>query len=130
MREFQNIQFELDDKTGTLWLNRPEKHNAMNQEMISEIIDCVLEVNNMDDVRVLILRGKGKSFCAGADLNYMKNIATFGYEDNFQDSMKLAQCFSTIYKCHKPTIAVVHGAAIGGANGLLSALITRTRFLR
>jgi len=121
MKEFNNIQLELSNGTGTLWLNRPDVHNAMNQEMIGEIIACVNEVNSMDEVRVLILRGQGKSFCAGADLNYMKSIATFGYEENFQDSMKLAQCFNTIYRCRKPTIAVVHGAAIGGANGLLSA---------
>lgn len=121
MREFENIQFELNGKVGILWLNRPEKHNAMNQEMIGEIIECVEEVNRMEEVRVLILRGRGKSFCAGADLNYMKSIASFGYEENFQDSIRLAQCFNTIYRCFKPTIAVVHGAAIGGANGLLSA---------
>jgi methylglutaconyl-CoA hydratase len=78
-------------------------------------------VNDMPDMRVVVLRGRGKSFCAGADLNYMKGIAAFGYEENFQDSLRLARCFNAIYMCNKPTIAVVQGAAIGGANGLLSA---------
>ena len=121
MKSYQNIEFELKDNLGTIWLNRPEKHNAMNAEMISEIIDCVGEVNNLQEVRILFLRGRGKSFCAGADLNYMKGIAEFGYEENYNDSLQLAKCFNVIYTCKKPTIAVVQGAAIGGANGLLAA---------
>ena len=93
----------------------------MNAEMISEIIDCFEAINENPEVRVVLLKGKGKSFCAGADLNYMKSIAEFGFEENYQDSLKLARCFNVIYTCKKPTIAVVHGAAIGGANGLLAA---------
>ncbi len=121
MKIFNNIEFELIDQIGTLWLNRPDKHNAMNAEMISEIIECVETVNNMADVRILLLKGRGKSFCAGADLNYMKGIAEFGFDENYEDSLKLAKCFNSIYTCSKPTIAVVQGAAIGGANGLLAA---------
>ncbi len=121
MKDYSNIEFELKDNIGTIWLNRPDKRNAMNAEMISEIIDCYKSVNDMDDVRVVVLRGRGKSFCAGADLNYMKGIAEFGYEENYNDSLKLAESFNVIYTCKKPTIALVHGAAIGGANGLLAA---------
>jgi len=121
MNSYQNIEFELKDNLGTIWLNRPDKHNAMNAEMISEIIDCVSEINNISDVRILFIRGRGKSFCAGADLNYMKGIAEFGYEENYLDSLQLAKCFYVVYTCKKPTIAVVQGAAIGGANGLLAA---------
>ena len=121
MTNYQHIEFELDNKIGTIWMNRPEKHNAMNAEMIGEIIDCFESVSELDDVRVVVLRGKGKSFCAGADLNYMKGIASFGFQENYEDSLKLAKCFNAIYTCKKPTIAVVHGAAIGGANGLLAA---------
>ena len=121
MKSFDNIEFILENQVGTIWLNRPEKHNAMNAEMIAEIIECYQEVNNMENVRIVVLRGRGKSFCAGADLNYMKGIAEFGFEENYQDSLKLAKCFNVIYTCGKPTIAVVHGAAIGGANGLLAA---------
>ncbi len=121
MKNYTNIEFELKDNIGTVWFNRPDKHNAMNDIMISEIIDCFEEINNMDDVRIAIIKGRGKSFCAGADLNYMKGIAEFGYEENYQDSLRLAKCFNVIYTCKKPTIAVVHGAAIGGANGILAA---------
>lgn len=121
MKTFNNIEFELQEQVGTIWLNRPEKHNAMNAEMIAEIIECVETINEMDEVRVLLLKGRGKSFCAGADLNYMKGIAEFGFEENYEDSLKLANCFNIIYTCKKPTIAVVQGASIGGANGLLAA---------
>jgi methylglutaconyl-CoA hydratase len=121
MKTFLTIEFELTDRTGTIWLNRPDKHNAMTAEMIGEIIECFQVVSEMEEVRIVVLRGRGPSFCAGADLNYMKGIAAFGFEENYADSLQLAKCFNTIYMCKKPTIAVVHGAAIGGANGLLSA---------
>lgn len=121
MQAYETIDFSLNNSVGTLWLNRPEVHNAMNEKMISEIIQCFEEIGKMADVRVVLLRGKGKSFCAGADLNYMKGIASFEFEENYQDSKQLAACFKTIYTCPKPTIAMVHGAAIGGANGLLAA---------
>ena len=118
---YNNIEFEKTDNAGIIWLNRPDVHNAMNAEMIGEIVDAFEKANDMDDVRFVMLRGRGKSFCAGADLNYMKGIAQFGFEENYQDGLKLAKCFNAIYTCKKPTIAVVHGAAIGGANGLLAA---------
>jgi len=118
---YNNIEFEKTDNAGIIWLNRPNVHNAMNAEMIGEIVDAFEKANDLDDVRFVMLRGRGKSFCAGADLNYMKGIAQFGFEENYQDGLKLAKCFNAIYTCKKPTIAVVHGAAIGGANGLLAA---------
>lgn len=121
MKAYETIQFELNNSIGTIWLNRPDVHNALNEQMISEIISCVEEAGTMKDIRVLMIRGRGKSFCAGADLNYMKGIAQFGFEENYQDSKRLAKCFNAIYTCPKPTIAVVHGAAIGGANGVLAA---------
>lgn len=121
MNKYQTIEFEIKGVIGTIWLNRPDVRNALNEQMISEIIDCFGEIENIKELRVVLLRGKGKSFCAGADLNYMKGIAEFGFEENYQDSKRLAKCFNVIYTCSKPTIAVVHGAAIGGANGLLAA---------
>jgi methylglutaconyl-CoA hydratase len=89
--------------------------------MISELIDCFKTINTMEQVRVVLLRGRGKSFCAGADLNWMRGVANYSYEQNFKESLNLSKCFYTIYTCAKPTIAVVHGAAIGGANGLLAS---------
>lgn len=121
MKDFTHIEFELSENIGHVWFNRPDKHNAMNDVMISEIIECFEEINKMPEVRIAVIKGRGKSFCAGADLNYMKGIAEFGYEENYKDSLNLAKCFNVIYTCKKPTIAVVHGAAIGGANGILAA---------
>ncbi len=121
MTNYQTIEFEKQADIGIIWLNRPDIHNAFNEVMIREMIDCVDAVNNMDDIRILILRGRGKSFCAGADLNWMRGVAKYSFEQNYNESLNLARCFFKIYTCKKPTIAVVHGAAIGGANGLLAS---------
>lgn len=121
MREFTTIFVELEEKVVIVWLNRPEIHNAFNETMISELIECFEEINKLDNIRVVLLKGKGKSFCAGADLNWMRDVADYSYEENYQESYQLSKCFHTIYTCRKPTIAQVHGVAIGGANGLLAA---------
>ncbi|MCK5077581.1 MAG: enoyl-CoA hydratase/isomerase family protein [Calditrichia bacterium] len=122
MKKYKTIEFIIDkNKVGTIWLDRPEIHNAFNETMISEILDCVTEINGNKDVSIVIIRGRGKSFCAGADLNWMRDVANYSYEDNYKESLQLSKCFHAIYTCEKPTIAVVHGAAIGGANGLLAA---------
>lgn len=121
MKNYQTIEFELNSGVATVWLNRPEIHNAFNEVMISEVLEIFSEISKMDEVRIVLLRGRGKSFCAGADLNWMRDVAQYSYEQNYQESLQLSDCFFTIYNCPKPTIAVVHGAAIGGANGLLSA---------
>jgi methylglutaconyl-CoA hydratase len=121
MTNFQTIEFERRTDLGIIWLNRPDIHNAFNEVMIQELIDCIETINTMDDIRIVILRGRGKSFCAGADLNWMRGVAQYSFEQNFKESLNLSKCFFTIYTCKKPTIAVVHGAAIGGANGLLAS---------
>lgn len=121
MKKYRTIEFEEKISIATIYLNRLEVHNAFNDILILELTACFEEVGKMENVRVVVLRGRGKSFCAGADLNYMKGIAQFGYQQNFEDAKRLANLFDTIYSCPKPTIAVVHGAAFGGANGLLAA---------
>lgn len=121
MTMYTTIEFEKQADLGIIWLNRPDIHNAFNEVMIQEVIDCVGAVNEMDDIRIVILRGRGKSFCAGADLNWMRGVANYSFEQNYKESLNLSKCFFTIYTCKKPTIAIVHGAAIGGANGLLAS---------
>ncbi len=121
MANYNTIVYELNEQVATVSLNRPEVHNAFNETMISELIDCFESINEKEEVRVVLLRGKGKSFCAGADLNWMKDVTNYGYEENIKESLRLSQCFYSIYTCNKPTVAIVHGAAIGGANGLLAA---------
>jgi len=121
MKDYQTILIEKNNQLFTVWLNRPELHNAMNDVMIAELTDAFNSLPKQEDIRVVILRGKGKSFCAGADLNYMKSIANYGFEENEKDGRKLFSLFMAIYDCPIPTIAVVHGSAFGGANGLLAA---------
>lgn len=121
MKEYQTIELEIKNKVATVWLNRPEVHNAFNNVMISEITECFNFLSGSSGISVIILRGRGKSFCAGADLNWMRDVARQSYEENFEESRKLANCFYAVYTCKKPTIALVHGVSLGGANGLISA---------
>lgn len=120
MKPYETIETILEQKILTVWLNRPEVHNAFNEVMLREITDCFKSVNT-DEVICIILRGRGKSFCAGVDLNWMKAVARNDYETNYHESLRLSECFYTIYTCPVPTIAIVHGVSLGGANGLLSA---------
>ncbi len=118
---YKTLLIEKKDQIATLWFNRPDVRNAFNEAMISEIIQAVEEINADEKIRILVLRGKGNAFCAGADLNWMKDVARYSRQQNLDESLNLSLCFYTIYTCKKPTISVVHGASIGGANGLLAA---------
>lgn len=112
---------QIDDRgVLTITLNRPELHNAFNDEMISELIDCFNDLKKNDLVRVVVLTGAGKSFCAGADLNWMKRMKDYSYEENQKDSENLAELFSVINQCRQPTIARVNGQALGGGAGFLA----------
>ena len=112
---------ELSDNHGvmTIWLNCPDVHNAFNELMLRELTECF--ENLEPQTLCVILRGKGRSFCAGVDLNWMKAVSQNSYEQNYSESLLLSKCFLSVYTCPRPTIAVVHGVALGGANGLLSA---------
>lgn len=119
--EYTTISIEHKGKIATIFLNRPDIRNAFNEVMIRELIDAFKCLSERNDTNVIVLRGRGKAFCAGADLNWMRDVANYSYEQNLKESLQLSECFDTIYNCKVPTIALVHGAAIGGANGLLSA---------
>ncbi len=124
MKKYQTIQVSEKERVRQVVLNRPDVHNAMNELMIHELTEVFRNINNESEERLprlVVLRGNGKSFCAGADLNYMKDIAAFGFEQNVEDAKRLALLFRSVYECPVPTLAVVHGAAYGGANGLLAA---------
>jgi methylglutaconyl-CoA hydratase len=120
MKKFQTIEITIENGVFTIWLNRPDLHNAFNKTMLEELTECIETIDEKEVIYIL-LRGKGKSFCAGVDLNWMKSVSQNSYELNYQESLLLSKCFYTIYKCPKPTVAIVHGVALGGANGLLSA---------
>jgi methylglutaconyl-CoA hydratase len=121
MLDFSTIKVNIAGQIAEVWLSRPEIRNAFNERMISELIQAFASLSVREDVRIIILRGEGKAFCAGADLNWMRGVASYSYEQNYAESLRLSECFYSIYTNPKPTIAVVHGAAIGGANGLLAA---------
>ena len=115
------IRIEKVSGLATLWFNRPEVHNAFNAEMLQEIIDGLGSLAADVSVRILIIRGDGKSFCAGADISWMREAVNMSYEQNFDDSLVLSKCLRSIYEFPKPTIAIVHGACYGGGNGMAGA---------
>lgn len=119
--DFKTIKIQLGESMAWVNLDRPEVRNALNPEMIHELTEAIDWLNSRDDIRVIILKGNGKSFCAGADLAYMKEMANFRYDQNVADAEQLSKLFRTIHFCDKAIIAVVHGACIGGANGIIAA---------
>ena len=121
MKRFETIEVENINNVTTIWLNRPDVHNAFNNIMLAELIQSIEQANNDHDILCVIIRGRGKSFCAGVDLNWMKAVSKNTYEQNYRESLVLSQCFYAIYTCKKPTIALVHGVSIGGANGIVSS---------
>lgn len=108
------------DANGAAWvtLNRPDLHNAMDEYMIADMAAAFDECASDDAVRSIILSGAGKSFCAGADLNWMKRTSTYTQEENEADAAKLAAMLKALNTCPKPTVALVHGAAFGGGVGV------------
>jgi methylglutaconyl-CoA hydratase len=120
MRKYETLEITLDHGILTVFLNRPEIHNAFNETMLRELTEIYSDVDK-PEILCVILRGKGKSFCAGVDLQWMKAVSKNSYDQNYRESLLLSKCFDTIYHCARPTLAVVHGAALGGANGLLAS---------
>lgn len=105
----------------TVTLNRPAVHNAFNDELIARLDRTFSALGSDPRVRVIVLAGNGKSFCAGADLNWMKAMLGYSEEENVADSNRLAQMLYRLHTCPKPTLARVHGAALAGGVGLVSA---------
>ena len=104
----------------TVTLNRPEKHNAFDDEMIAQLRSTFDALATDDDVRIVILASNGKSFSAGADLDWMKRMAGYNYQDNLEDARALALMLASLRNLPQPTIARVQGAAFGGGVGLVS----------
>ena len=118
---YQFLQLEHRDQVTYIWLNRPELHNAFNTQVIEELHHCFTQLNERNDVRVVILAGRGKSFSAGADLNWMKHAGQASQAENEADALKLATMLHSLATLKQPTIARVHGIAFGGGMGLASA---------
>ncbi|MEO0124441.1 MAG: enoyl-CoA hydratase/isomerase family protein [candidate division WOR-3 bacterium] len=120
MTKFETLILKISNNIGNVILNRPDVHNAFNDKMIEELSMVFDEIEKSNEVRVVILSGEGKSFCAGADLNWMRRVKDYSYEENLKESLALADMLYKIYSCSKPTIAKVQGYAIGGGTGLVA----------
>jgi len=114
---------ETTDVAGvrTLWLNRPELHNAFDEALIAALTTAVDSAGTDTTVRVLVLAGRGRSFCAGGDLNWMLRAAKHTPEQNLADARLLAKLFQTVSDCPKPVLARVQGNALAGGTGLVAA---------
>jgi len=116
-----SINVELKQNgVARITLNRPEIHNAFDDRFIRELTNAIYKINRNDKVRILVIDAAGESFSAGADLNWMKRMASYSWEQNYQDSLKLAGLMQELHDCSKVTIAIVQGAAYGGGVGLVS----------
>ena len=118
---YETLEVEHKDGVATLWMNRPELNNAFNETVIGELTRALRAFDDDENVRVVVLAGRGKSFSAGADLNWMKRAASYSLEENLRDARALAGMLRTLAFLSKPTLARVHGPAIAGGMGLVSA---------
>lgn len=114
------FQSRVEQGVAKIVLDNPQRHNAFDDRLIAELTEALRDYDADPDVRVLVLAGNGKSFSAGADLNWMRRAAGYGPEENYADALKLAELMDTLDRMSKPTIARVHGAAIGGGVGLVA----------
>ncbi|MBL4673696.1 MAG: enoyl-CoA hydratase/isomerase family protein [Arenicella sp.] len=116
-----SVVFELDQRgVATVTLNNPEKHNAFDDVIIAQLTAMFAQINQDQNVKLMVLAANGKNFSAGGDLNWMKRMVNFSYEENLADAKKLAVMLQTLNTLCVPTIARVQGAAYGGAVGLAS----------
>lgn len=114
------IKSEIKNNTGIIILNRPEKRNALNPEMVSFLKPKLDEYRNNESIKSVIITGEGKSFCAGADLSYLNELRNYSTAKNEEDIEKLADLFLMLYDFPKPVIAAVNGPAIAGGCGIAS----------
>lgn len=115
-----SLAVERQGPLALVTMNRPERHNAFDDALISEMTEALRGIEADETVRVVVLSGAGRSFSAGADLAWMKRIAAFSVDENRRDAMGLAALMRTLAHLRKPTIARVHGAAYGGGVGLVA----------
>ncbi len=112
------IEVNVQDRIATIYLNRPEKRNALNNEMAIALHNALLELKDNPECKIVLIKARGEAFCAGADLGYLQKLQKNTYEQNLEDSNQLMEMFSTLYHFPKITIAQVEGAALAGGCGL------------
>ena len=117
---YSTLTYSKDNAVAKVFFNRPEIHNAFNATVITEMLDVFEKIGADRSIRVVVLSGTGKSFCAGADLNWMRGVISQSFEQNLAEANALARLFYTIYTLRQPVIARVNGAAIGGGTGFVA----------
>ena len=105
----------------TITLNRPEKRNALNYSLVAELKSALRDADSNDNLRAVVIRGAGKDFCSGADLESLRKISESSYEENLEDARSLAELFALVRRVSVPVIAAVHGRALAGGCGLATA---------
>lgn len=116
----ENLKTTIDQDIAILTLNRAEQHNAFDDRLIADLTAELKRLEGLKEVRAIILAGEGKSFSAGADLNWMKRMAGYSHEENYRDIVAVVDLMKTLDALAKPTIARVQGAAFGGGVGLVA----------
>jgi methylglutaconyl-CoA hydratase len=117
---YDTLTVDVRESIAIVVLARPDVHNAFDATLIRELTQALEAIDADAEVRAVILLGEGKSFCAGADLNWMRKMAGYGAAENLADAMALAGMLRTLHRLGKPTIARVHGSAFGGGVGLIA----------
>jgi methylglutaconyl-CoA hydratase len=117
---YQHLHVDRRGATAIVTLARPEVHNAFNARLIGELYDAFTRISADESVRVAVLQGEGRSFCAGADLNWMRSSLDFTRDDNLADAQRMAGMLEIMDACPCPIIGRIHGAALGGGAGLVA----------
>ena len=112
------LDIQIEGRVAKVFLNRPEVRNAFNDGVITELAETFTRLGQDPGVRAIVLGGHGKAFCAGADLNWMKSMAGYGWEDNRADATRLAEMLWAIYSCPLPVVGRLHGDCYAGGMGL------------
>lgn len=120
-KEYKTILVTPQEKIVYISLNRPEVHNAFNPTMLSELDDALEMIKVNESFRAVVIRGEEKSFCAGADINWLREIIHYSFEQNLEESFQVAELLYKIFSLPKPTVAMVNGTAIGGGTGFIAA---------
>jgi methylglutaconyl-CoA hydratase len=116
-----DLIYEVEESIAYLTLNRPEKRNALNDELIAALKEALRRADRDESLRAVVIRGAGKDFCSGADLSALQKVSESSYEENLEDARNLMELFLLIRAVKVPVIAAVHGRALAGGCGLATA---------
>jgi methylglutaconyl-CoA hydratase len=121
MTTTKRVELSFEGPVARIWLNRPEVRNAFDGAMVEELRRTLLDLRGFESARAIVIAGRGASFCAGADVSWMKAMAGYSRDENLREAQAMADLFWAVYESPKPIIARVHGAALGGGCGLVAA---------